>query len=85
MHAYTNLPLTHTRACTHTHTHILARAHTQWVANALVPTLGIVSMSYTGTTHPPAAACATVYILDSTGLETLKANLRVFFQPHSPT
>jgi len=40
----------------------------QWVANALVPTLGIVSMSYTGTTHPPAAACATVYIFDSTGV-----------------
>jgi hypothetical protein len=62
-------PDSHARVHTHTHTHILVRTHTQWVANALVPTLGIVSMSYTGTTHPPAAACATVYIFDSTGTE----------------
>jgi len=25
-------------------------------------------MSYTGTTHPPAAACATVFIADRTGV-----------------
>ena len=30
--------------------------------------LGITAMSYTGTTHPPAAACATVYIADRTGV-----------------
>lgn len=37
----------------------------QWFANALAPALGITAMSYTGWTHPPAAACATVYISGS--------------------
>ena len=48
-HAYIHkfAPDLHARVHTHTYTHILARAHTQWVANALVPTLGIVSTSYT--------------------------------------
>jgi len=34
----------------------------QWVAQALVPSLAIAAMAKCGLTHPPAAACALIYI-----------------------
>jgi len=40
----------------------------QWLATAIVPAIGITIMSATGYTHPPAAACATVYISDKGGI-----------------
>jgi len=40
----------------------------QWLATAIVPAIGITVMSATGYTHPPAAACATVYISDKGGI-----------------
>jgi len=43
----------------------------QWFANALAPALGIAAMSYTGWTHPPAAACATVYISGGAAVKNL--------------
>ena len=39
----------------------------QWLANSLVPSLSITVLAITGFTHPPAAACAVIYIADQQG------------------